>query len=108
MQLRFEAANSPSLAGDVKARLIKLAGRKVSADGVMIITANRFRSQESNRGDAIDRSYELIRKASERPKTRHKTRPTKASREERLRGKTKRSEVKTLQTQVIREWQIEQ
>ncbi len=103
VQLRFDVANSPSLAGDVKARLIKFAGRKVSADGVLIITANRFRTQEKNREDALDRFYELIKKASERPKARHKTRPTKASKEERLKGKKKRSQVKKLRTQVIRE-----
>ena len=96
VQLRFDAANSPSLAGDVKARLIQLAGRRVSADGVLIITANRFRTQEKNREDAIARFYELIRKAGERPKPRHKTKPTKASKEERLKEKKKRGEIKKI------------
>lgn len=94
VQLRFDAANSPSLAGDVKARLIKLAGRKVSADGVLMISAGRFRTQEKNREDAINRFYELIKQASERPKARHKTRPTKASKEKRLEGKKKHGEIK--------------
>jgi ribosome-associated protein len=96
VQLRFDAANSPALAEDVKARLIKLAGRKVSADGVLIITAGRFRTQEKNREDAIQRFYELIRKANEKPKPRHKTKPTKASKEERLKGKKKRGEIKKI------------
>jgi ribosome-associated protein len=96
VQLRFDALNSPSLAEDVKARLIKLGGRKVSADGVLIITAGRFRTQEKNREDAINRLYELIKKASERPKARHKTRPTKASKEKRLGEKKKRGEVKKI------------
>lgn len=96
VQLRFDAANSPSLAGDVKARLIKLAGRKVSADGVLMISAGRFRTQEKNREDAINRFYELVMQASERPKARHKTRPTKASKEKRLEGKKKRGEIKKI------------
>jgi len=99
VQLRFDAANSPTLVGDVKARLIKLAGRKVNADGVLIITADRFRTQEKNREDAIQRFYELIRKASERPKARHKTKPTKASKEERLKKKKKHSEKKRMRYQ---------
>jgi ribosome-associated protein len=94
VQLRFDAANSPSLAGDVKARLVKLAGRKVSADGVLIITANRFRTQEKNRADAIQRFYELIQKAGERPKARHKTKPTRAAKEERLQEKKQRGAIK--------------
>jgi ribosome-associated protein len=96
VQLRFDAANSPSLAEDVKARLIKLAGRKLSADGVLILTASRFRTQEKNRADAISRFYELIRKAHEKPKARHKTKPTKASKEERLKEKKRRSGIKNL------------
>lgn len=99
VQLRFDAANSPSLAGDVKTRLIKLAGKKVSVDGVLIITAGRFRTQEKNRADAIARFYELIRKANEKPKARHKTKPTKASKEERLKGKKKRSEIKKIRSE---------
>jgi len=96
VQLRFDVANSTSLAEDVRARLIQLAGRRVSAEGVLIITANRFRTQEKNREDAIARFYELIKKAGERPKARHKTRPTKASKEERLKGKKKRGEIKKI------------
>ena len=96
VQLRFDVANSPSLASDVKGRLIRLAGKRVTADGVLIVEARRFRTQESNREDAFQRFYELVRKSYEKPKPRHKTKPTKASKEERLKGKKKRGEVKKL------------
>lgn len=96
VQLRFDVENSPSLAADVKTRLIKLAGKRMTDAGVLIIEANRFRTQEKNREDAIERLYELVRKASEKPKLRHKTRPTRASKEERLKEKKKRGEIKKL------------
>ncbi len=96
VQLRFDVVNSSSLAGDVKTRLIKLAGKRMTDSGVLIIEANRFRTQEKNREDAIERLYELVRKAAEKPKLRHKTRPTKASKEERLKGKKKRGEIKKI------------
>jgi ribosome-associated protein len=94
VQLRFDVANSASLTADVKARLIKLAGRRMTDAGVLIIEAGRFRTQEKNREDAIKRLNELVRKASEKPKPRHKTKPTKASKEERLKEKKKRGEIK--------------
>lgn len=96
VQLRFDAAHSPSLASDLKGRLILLAGKRITTDGVLIIEAKKYRTQEQNREDAIHRFYELIRKAGEKPKPRHKTRPTKASREKRLQGKKKRGEVKKM------------
>jgi len=96
VQLRFDIANSPTLASDLKGRLIRLAGKRVNADGVLILEAKRFRTQEANREDALAKFYELIRKASEKPKSRHKTRPTKASKEERLKEKKQRGEVKKL------------
>ncbi|HMZ06877.1 MAG TPA: alternative ribosome rescue aminoacyl-tRNA hydrolase ArfB [Anaerolineales bacterium] len=96
VQLRFDIANSPTLASDLKGRLIRLAGKRVNADGVLILEAKRFRTQEANREDALAKFYELIRKASEKPKARHKTRPTKASKEERLKEKKQRGEVKKL------------
>lgn len=98
VQLRFDITNSPSLASDLKGRLIRLAGKRVTADGVLILEAKQYRTQEKNREDAIERFYELIQKASIRPKTRHKTKPTKASKEKRLNGKKKRSEVKKLRS----------
>ena len=89
-----KAASSPSLASDIKGRLIQLAGKRVTADGVLIIEAKKYRTQEQNREDAIGRFYELIRKASEKPKLRHKTKPTRASKEDRLKEKKKRGEIK--------------
>ena len=96
VQLRFDIANSPSLINEAKARLIQLAGKRVSGDGVLVITANRFRTQEKNREDALNRFHELIRKALEKPRPRHKTKPTKASKEKRLDEKKKRGEIKRL------------
>ncbi|MBL8102928.1 MAG: aminoacyl-tRNA hydrolase [Anaerolineales bacterium] len=101
VQLRFDVINSPSLASDLKGRLIQLAGKRVNAEGVLILEAKRFRTQEQNREDALVKFYELIRKAGERPKARHKTRPTKASKEERLKEKKKRGEVKKLRSEKV-------
>ena len=94
VQLRFDVVNSPSLAPDVKTRLSKLGGKRMTDAGVLIIEAGKFRTQEKNREDAIERLYELVRKASEKPKLRQKTKPTKASKEERLKEKKKRGEIK--------------
>lgn len=96
VQLRFDIVNSPSLASDLKGRLMLLAGKRVNAEGVLILEAKRFRTQEANREDALAKFYELIRKAGEKPKPRHKTSPTKASKEERLKEKKRRGEVKKL------------
>src|SRR5690606_4495154 len=95
VQLRFDAANSPSLSEPVRARLIRLAGSRATKDGEILITAQRFRTQERNRADAIARLTELVEKASHMPKTRRPTKPTKASKERRLVGKAKRSVVKS-------------
>ena len=94
VELRFDIAASPSLSGDVKARLRALAGRRVSADGVLLIDARRFRTQEANRRDALARLAELLRAASIKPKKRVATRPTRASKERRIAGKRVRSGVK--------------
>ena len=94
VQLRFDVTNSASLASDLKGRLLRLAGKRVTADGVLIIEAKKYRTQEQNREDALARLHELIEKASVKPKPRHKTKPTKASKEKRLEGKKKRSEIK--------------
>jgi ribosome-associated protein len=96
VQLRFDVVNSPSLASDLKSRLIRLAGKRITADGVLVLEAKRFRTQEKNREDVLGKFYELIQKAGEKPKVRRKTKPTKASKEERLKGKKKRGEVKKL------------
>ena len=94
VQLRFDAKHSPSLPEDVRERLIRLAGKRITGEGILIIDARRHRSQEQNRQDAIDRLVELIRKASVRPKTRRPTKPTLASRQKRLEEKRRRSELK--------------
>lgn len=100
VQLRFDAANSPSLAADVRARLIRLAGRRVSDDGVIIIDAQRFRTRERNRLDAIERLSRLIAAAAEHPKARRKTRPTLASRSRRMEEKRQRSDIKRSRVRV--------
>lgn len=94
VQLRFDVRNSPSLPEDVKARLEKIAGSRLTNDGVLIITAQRFRAQERNREDAVNRLVELIRQATERPKPRRPTKPTLASKKRRLEAKGRRSEIK--------------
>jgi ribosome-associated protein len=93
-QLRFDATNSPSLPEPVKARLLRLAGHRATTDGVIVITAQRFRSQERNRDDARERLVALIRRAAEPPTPRRKTRPSAAQREERLAAKSRRSALK--------------
>ncbi len=99
VQLRFDARHSPSLPGAVRARLELLAGSRLTNDGVIVITAQRHRTQERNRQDALDRLVELIRRAAELPKPRRPTRPTKASRERRLEGKKRRGTIKGLRRQ---------
>jgi ribosome-associated protein len=96
VQLRFDARHSPSLPDFVKARLEKLAGARLTKDGVIVIFADRFRTQDRNRADALERLLALIRRATERPKPRRATKPTKAAKERRLKGKAERSGVKKL------------
>lgn len=94
VQLRFDIENSLSLPVDVKERLRKLAGRKLTEEGVLIIEARRFRSQERNRNDATERLVTLIRKALEKPKARKKTRPPAQANKKRLDEKKHRSRLK--------------
>lgn len=96
VQLRFDIVNSPSLGSDIKGRLIRLAGKRVNAGGVLILEAKRFRTQEANREDALAKFHELVRRAGEKPKARHKTKPTKASKEERMKEKKHRGTIKKL------------
>ena len=84
VQMRFDARRSPSLTNDVSIRLQKLAGSKLTLDGVIVFTANRFRTQEMNKKDATERLAELIAKAAVAPVKRRPTKPTKASKERRL------------------------
>lgn len=96
VQLRFDVLHSPSLPEEVKERLIRLGGRRVTEDGVLLIDARRFRTQERNRQDARDRLADLVRRAAIRPRTRRKTRPTGASRERRLEAKRLRARTKRM------------
>ena len=94
VELRFDARSSPSLSEAVRARLLARADRRITDDGVVVIQANRFRTQERNRQDARERLAEIIRAASFVPKARVATRPTRASKELRLGAKKSRSAIK--------------
>ena len=100
VHLRFDVRNSPSLTEDVRERLIRLAGKRVTREGVLIIEAGRFRTQEQNRRDARERLVGWVRKAAEPPKPRRKTRPPGKSVERRLEGKHLRSETKRVRKPV--------
>lgn len=95
VQLRFDAANSPSLPEDVRTRLLRLAGRRVTDEGILIIEAKRYRSQERNRTDALQRLIDLIKKAAVPPAPRKKTKPSAGHRRRRLTEKRRRSETKS-------------
>jgi ribosome-associated protein len=95
-QLRFDAARSPSLPPEVRERLIELAGKMATQDGWLVIHARRYRTQERNRQDAVDRLVQLIERAARPPKPRRPTKPSRAARRRRLENKRKRSEVKRL------------
>ena len=96
VQLRFDVRHSPSLPGDVRARLERLAGSRLTRDGVLVIIAQRHRTQARNRQDALDRLIDLIRSAAVRPIKRRPTKPTRASRERRIEGKKRRAGIKRL------------
>ena len=103
VELRFEAARSPNLPDDAKARLRRLAGRRWTEEGALIIRAEAHRSQSRNREDARERLAELIRKALERPRRRIATKPTLGSKRRRLAAKTQRGEVKALRQSPARD-----
>lgn len=96
VELRFDAARSPNLPEAVKARLPALAGRRMTQDGVIVIEAQRFRTRERNREDALERLVALIRAATVMPKARRPTKPTRGSQERRLASKERRGRVKSL------------
>ncbi|MDO8534303.1 MAG: alternative ribosome rescue aminoacyl-tRNA hydrolase ArfB [Xanthobacteraceae bacterium] len=98
VQLRFDVRHSRSLPDEVRARLEKLAGRRLTRDGVLVITAERHRTQERNRQDARERLVALIRQAAIRPKLRRATKPTSGSRERRIKAKKRRSGIKRLRS----------
>lgn len=96
VELRFDAVRSPSIEEDVKQRLIRLAGQRATKEGIIVIRAERFRTQERNRADARDRLARLIARAVQVPKKRIKTKPTRASKERRLQSKAHKATVKRM------------
>ncbi len=100
VKLRFDVVNSTSLPEEVKKRLVTLGGKRITDGGILIVDARRYRTQERNRQDALDRLISLIRKASHKQKPRIKTKPTKVSKEKRLQGKHCRSAIKQMRQSV--------
>lgn len=96
VQLRFDMQNSPSLPDAVKSRLARLAGQRLTREGVIVITAQNHRSQERNRAEALERLIDLIRRATQRQRPRIPTRPTLGSKKRRLAGKTHQGKIKAL------------
>jgi ribosome-associated protein len=94
VQLRFDVRHSPSLPNDVALRLMRLAGRRMTKDGVLVLIAQNHRTQERNRAEALDRLIGLIRQAAVRPVPRRATKPTRAAKQKRIEGKKRRSEIK--------------
>jgi ribosome-associated protein len=94
VQLRLDVAHSPSLTEEVKSRLTRLAGRRMTVDGTFLIEAKRYRTQEQNKEDAIGRLVKLIQKAVIKPKKRIQTRPSRSSKEKRLKEKKRKGEIK--------------
>jgi ribosome-associated protein len=103
VELRFDAARSPALDDECRSRLRTIAGSRMTAEGVVVIDARRFRTQAGNREDARERLAELLRQASVRPKRRRKTRPTAASKERRVEAKQRRSQTKRGRGKIRRE-----
>ena len=94
VQLRFDVRHSPSLPNDVAVRLTRLAGRRMTKDGELVLIAQNHRTQERNRAEALERLIDLIRRAAVRPVPRRATKPTKAAKQRRLEGKKRRSVIK--------------
>ena len=103
VQLRFDLRHSPSLPEDVRVRAERLAGRRLTKDGVIVITAERFRTQEHNRDDALARLIDLLKRAAHRPAPRKRTRPTLASKKRRPDAKARRGSLKKLRSGGMRE-----
>ena len=100
VQLRFDTRSSPALTDQIRSRLHQISGRRMTADGILIIEARRYRTQERNRQDAIDRLVALIRRATEKPRPRRRTRPPAAARQRRLAAKKQRAEIKRRRSRV--------
>lgn len=105
VQLRFDIQASPELGEEVKGRLMRLGGKRVTAEGILVIEAKRHRTQEQNRSDAILRLTELIQKALEKPTLRRATRPTLSSQTRRIASKKKRGEIKKQRGNGPTEWE---
>lgn len=101
VELRFDLAANTSIPDDARQRLKRLAGRRLTTEGVIVIQADRFRSQEQNRADARARLVELIKKALVRPVARIKTKPSRGAREERMKAKTVRGQVKKMRSRKV-------
>lgn len=101
VELRFDLAANTSIPDDARQRLKRLAGRRLTTEGVIVIQADRFRSQEQNRADARARLVELIKKALVRPVARIKTKPSRGAREERMKAKTVRAKVKKMRSRKV-------
>jgi ribosome-associated protein len=103
VQLRFDVRNSGSLPDDIRDRLISIAGRRITKDGILIIKAARHRTQEQNRKDAVERLSDLVKKAAAPPpKPRKATRPSRAAKERRIESKHRKSKIKTMRRSVIK------
>jgi len=100
VQLRFDATNSTALTDEIRSRLKQISGRRMTAEGILILEARRYRSQDRNREDAIDRLIELIRRAAENPRTRRRSKPPAAARQKRLTAKKQRGEIKRRRNRV--------
>jgi len=105
VQLRFAVQNSPSLPPEVKQRLIKLAGSRMTTEGILVIEAKRFRTQEQNRADALRRLVTLIQQALEVPKSRKATRPSVTAKAARISAKRQRGELKRTRKYNPEEWE---
>jgi len=105
VQLRFDVRNSPALPAEVKARLEKLAGSRMTEDGVLILEARRYRTQEQNRLDALQRFTALVQKALEKPKPRKATRPSVTSSAARVDSKKRRGAIKRIRRYTPEEWE---
>jgi ribosome-associated protein len=105
VQLRFDVLNSSSLSDDVKERLIRIAGKRMTSEGVLVLDARRFRSQERNRLDAVQRLVILVQKALVKPKIRRPTRPSLAAKAARINEKKKRGEIKRIRHSNPGEWE---
>ncbi|MBK7104179.1 MAG: aminoacyl-tRNA hydrolase [Ignavibacteriae bacterium] len=103
VQLKFDVNSSEDLSEEIKLKLIKMGGKKISSKGILLIEAKRFRTQEKNKIDAIERLVAIIKKASIKEKSRNKTKPTKLSEEKRIESKKHKSQIKLQRKKIISE-----